>query len=178
MIYGAAEITPEEFEHLVAMGQLTALAHPIAAKPAHELLLDEEGQHYEPFVHARDRLRRIADEKINQAHKSLCAGDLEGAERLTAIAIRADDNRHEPFALRAAIRMSRGKTNEVAVMKLLAPPTVGDTAFRALVDYYFCCLPPSSNALGTAPNAHGPLPSSRRPMRGVALQKPALAPAA
>lgn len=179
MLYGAAEINTEECDHLVAKGQVTRFPNAIPAKPAHELWFDEEFvQHYEPFVDARDRLREIADSKIDQAQQALYAGNLDAAERLTAVAIRADDGRQEPFAIRAAIRLSRGKTNAIAVMKLLAPPTIGDTAFAALVEYYSGYLRQAPVVQSSAPADHQPLPSRGRPMQGVAARKPALAKAA
>lgn len=158
-LYNATEIPQAEFDDLVAQGRITSLPAPVRARIAHELWFDLAfGQHYQPIAVARDRLGAIAQKAIDAAERALECSKLTEAERETGIAIRADSRRVEPYAIRAAIRLSEGKQNAIRTMRMLAPPAVGEAAFTAEVLRYRARLPGQ--------------PKRRSPMYQVAAERP------
>jgi hypothetical protein len=157
----ATEVTQSELEGLRDSGEITLFDVAFPARADFELWVDQSFQwHYEPVDEAEDKLRGIANEEIKHAEEALQRNDLEQAERLSGIAISADDRRVEPLAIKAAIRRMRGNKAGERLMAKLAAPVLNGTLFNLLVTQY-CDLCGQS-----APD--DPPCSPKRPMQGMA----------
>ena len=166
LLCNAAEVLWPEVEALKEAGEITLFDEPIPAQPGYELWVDQsQAWHYEPREQVDKTLERIARSSIEQAEAALKTGDLSEAERLSGVAISADDRRVEPLAIKAAIRRMQSNASGEALMAELAAPALEGRLFGLLVtDYY---RPMQSPAQGSE---HLP---SRRPMQRVATMKPA-----
>lgn len=133
----ATEVPQSELEQLRGSGEIT-LFDVFSARADFELWVDRSFQwHYEPRDLAEEKLHRIADEEIRAAEVALRMDDLEKAERLSGVAISADDRRMEPLAIKAAIRRIQGNTLGEQLMAELATPFLEKKLFDLLVDHYY-----------------------------------------
>ena len=163
-LYNATEIPRSELEELSGSREITLFDDAFPAHAGFELWVDESFQwHYQPLDEAKQELRRIADRAIQSAEDALRKGDLRQAERLSGVAISADDRRVEPLAIKAAIRrIDKNKTGE-QLMAELAAPVLDERSFGVLVNDYYSSLRRAATA---APDS-----SFRRPpMRGMACE--------
>ena len=163
-LYSATEIPRSELEEQSGSREITLFDDAFPAHAGFELWVDESFQwHYQPLDVAEQELRRIADKAIQSAEDALRRGDLRQAERLSGVAISADDRRVEPLAIKAAIRrIQENKTGE-QLMAELAAPVLDERSFGVLVNDYYSFLRRAATA---APDS-----SFRRPpMRGMACE--------
>src|ERR1035438_2026157 len=101
-LYNATEIPRSELEELSASREITLFDDAFPARAGFELWVDQSFQwQYQPLDVAEQELRRIADEAIRNAEDALRRDDLRQAERLSGVAISADDRRVEPLAIRS-----------------------------------------------------------------------------
>ena len=160
-LYNATEIPRSELEDLSGSREITLFDDAFPAHAGFELWVDESFQwHYQPLDEAKRHLRDIADKAIRSAEGALRRDDLRQAERLSGVAISADDRRVEPLAIKAAIRrIQKNKTGE-QLMAELAAPVLEERLFNLLVnDYYASWQQPTPAVLDSRP---------RRPMSNVA----------
>lgn len=162
-LYNATEVPRSELEELSGSREITLFDDAFPAHAGFELWVDESFQcHYQPLDEAERELRRIADEAIRNAEDALRRDDLRQAERLSGVAISADDRRVEPLAIKAAIRrLQRNEAGE-RLMAELAAPVLEERLFNVLVNDYYTSLQLAAPA---APGSGGP---PRRPMSNVA----------
>ena len=163
-LYNATEIPRSELEELGGSREITLFDDSFPAHAGFELWVDQSFKwHYQPLDEAKQELRRIADRAIQIAEDALRKGDLRQAERLSGVAISADDRRVEPLAIKAAIRrIQENKTGE-QLMAELAAPVLDERSFGVLVNDYYSFLRRAATA---APDS-----SFRRPpMRGMACE--------
>src|ERR1035437_10109110 len=160
-LYNATEIPRSELEELSGSRETPLFDDAFPAHAGFELWVDESFQwHYQPLYEAEQELRRIADKAIQSAEDALRIDDLRQAERLSGVAISADDRRVQPLAIKAAIRrIQKNKTGE-RLMAELAAPALEERLFNLLVDDY--C------ASRQQPTPAVPDSSPRRPMSNVA----------
>jgi hypothetical protein len=137
-LYNATEIPRSESEELSGSREITLFDDSFPAHAGFELWVDQSFQwHYQPLDEAKRELRRIADEAIRNAEDALRSNDLQRAERLSGVAISADDRRVQPLAIKAAIRrIQKNKTGE-QLMAELAAPVLEERLFNLLVDHYY-----------------------------------------
>jgi hypothetical protein len=161
-LYNATEIPRSELEELSGSREITLFDDAFPAHAGFELWVDESFQwHYQPLYEAEQELRRIADKAIQSAEDALRRNDLQGTERLSGVAISANDRRVEPLAIKAAIRrIQKNKTGE-QLMAELAAPVLEERLFTLLVNDYYASWQQSASA---APDSGPP----RRPMSNVA----------
>ena len=161
-LYNATEIPRSELEELGGSREITLFDDSFPAHAGFELWIDQSFKwHYQPLDEAKQELRRIADRAIQIAEGALRKGDLRQAERLSGVAISADDRRVEPLAIKAAIRrIQKNKTGE-RLMAELAAPVLDERSFNLLVDHYCATRQQPASA---APDSSPP----RRPMSNVA----------
>ena len=161
-LYNATEIPRSELEELGGSREITLFDDSFPAHAGFELWVDQSFKwHYQPLDEAKQELRRIADRAIQIAEDALRKGDLRQAERLSGVAISADDRRVEPLAIKAAIRrIQKNKTGE-RLMAELAAPVLDERSFNLLVDHYCATRQQPASA---APDSSPP----RRPMSNVA----------
>ena len=161
-LYNATEIPRSELEDLSGSREITLFDDAFPAHAGFELWVDESFLwHYQPMDVAEQELRRIADEAIRGAEKAVRNGDRQQAERLSGVAISADDRRVQPLAIKAAIRrFDKNKTGE-QLMAELAAPAMDERSFGVLVNDYYTSL---KRAAPAAPDSSPP----RRPMSNVA----------
>jgi hypothetical protein len=163
-LYNATEIPRSELEDLSGSREITLFDDAFPAHAGFELWVDESFQwHYQPLDEAKRHLRDIADKAIRSAEGALRRDDLRQAERLSGVAISADDRRVEPLAIKAAIRrIQKNKTGE-QLMAELAAPVLEERLFNLLVnDYYASWQQPAPAEPDASPR--------RRPMLGVACE--------
>ena len=163
-LYNATEIPRSELEDLSDSREITLFDDAFPAHAGFELWVDESFQwHYQPLDEAKRHLRDIADKAIRSAEGALRRDDLRQAERLSGVAISADDRRVEPLAIKAAIRrIQKNKTGE-QLMAELAAPVLEERLFNLLVnDYYASWQQPAPAEPDASPR--------RRPMLGVACE--------
>jgi hypothetical protein len=160
-LYNATEIPRSELEELSGSREITLFDDAFPAHAGFELWVDESFQwHYQPLHEAKQELRRIAEKAIQSAEGALRRDDLRQAERLSGVAISADDRRVQPLAIKAAIRrIQKNKTGE-QLMAELAAPVLGERLFNLLVDDYYASWQQPAPAV--------PDSSPRRPMSNVA----------
>lgn len=165
LLCNATEVPWPEVEALKEAGEITLFDEPIPAQPGCELWVDQsQDWHYEPRGQVDKTLDEIAIASIENAEAALRAGNLGEAERLSGVAISANDRRVEPLAIKAAIRRVQRSTSGEALMAELAAPALEGRPFGVLVtDYYLSIQMPAQES------AH---PQSRRSMQGVATVKP------
>jgi hypothetical protein len=157
----ATEVSRAELEELSDSREITLFDNAFPARAGFELWVNQTFQwRYQPLDMARQRLRRIAGQAIRTAEDALRNGDLEQAERLSGVAISANDWRVEPLAIKAAIRRIRNNKTGEQLMAELAAPVLKGRLFNLLVDDYCDSrqqTPPAELAS-----------SPRRPMKSVA----------
>jgi|SRR5580658_2033193 hypothetical protein len=96
-----------------------------------ELWIDQAFQWHYQWRHETDReLGCIATEAIRDATEALRLGSLEEAERLSGVAISADDTKLEPLAIKAAIRRIQGHRAGERLMAELAAPVLEERLLR------------------------------------------------
>ena len=157
----ATEVLQPELEELRDSREITLFDNAFPAHARFELWVDKSFQwHYQSWDEAEQELRRIADEAIRNAEDALRRGDLQQAERLSGVAISADDRRVEPLAIKAAICRINGNQAGEQLMAELAAPVMEERLFKLLVNDY--C------ASREKPAPAAPASSPRRPMHGVA----------
>ncbi|MGD1071552.1 MAG: hypothetical protein ABSB15_15535 [Bryobacteraceae bacterium] len=157
----STEVPQSELSELRGAGEITLFEDAFPAQVGYELWIDQHFErHYEPVEDADRTLRSISDEAIKGAEDSLRRGDNPGAERLSGIAISADDNRVEPLAIKAAIRRLESRPGE-DLMAELAAPFLDAKRFGLLVDDYCASIQGTREAR----RERGPRTS---PMHGVA----------
>ena len=93
---------------------------------------------------------------------ALREGNLEEADRLSGVAISADDTKLEPLAIKAAIRRRKGNGAGERLMTELAAPALEEKLFKLLVEHY------CRGAAQKQPTEEALAPVSHRPMQGVA----------
>jgi hypothetical protein len=136
----ATEVPQSELEELRDSREITLFDVAFPARAGFELWVDHSFQrHYEPLDEAKQILRGIAHEAIENAEDALRKGDRRQAERLSGIAISADDRRVEPLAIKAAIRRMQGNEAGERLMAELAAPFLEERLFTLLVGEY-CAL--------------------------------------
>ena len=157
----AAEVPRSELEELRDSREITLFDDAFPARAGFELWVDQSFQwHYQPLDTAKHELHRIADEAVQNAADALRRDDLLQAERLSSIAISANDRRVEPLAIKAAIRRLQGNKAGEQLMAELAAPALEERLFNLLVDDY--C------ASRQRPSGPGQASTPRRSMRNVA----------
>ena len=157
----ATEVLRSELEELRDSREITLFDNAFPAHASFELWVDQSFQwHYQSWDEAEQELRRIADEAIRNAEDALRRGDLQQAERLSGVAISADDRRVEPLAIKAAIcRINGNRTGEQLMAELAAQALKGEPFNRLVGDYYASRQEPALAVVA---------PSPRRPMQDVA----------
>ena len=157
----ATEVPRSELEELRDSREITLFDNALPARAGFELWVDQSFQwHYQRLDEVKRKLRAIAEEAIRNAEDALRRDDRQQAERLSGVAISADDRRVEPLAIKAAIRrIQRNRTGE-RLMAELAAPVMEERLFSLLVNDY--CASRQQPAPAAPPS------SSRRPMHGVA----------
>jgi hypothetical protein len=161
----ATEVPQSELEQLRDSREIT-LFDAFPALEGFELWIDQSFQwHYEPRDQAEEKLHQIADWEIRKAQDALLIDDLPKAERLSGVAISADDRRVEPLAIKAAIRRIQGNKSGEQLMASLAAPVLEKKLFVLLVDHYYAAREQSAFPV----TDHGP----RRPMQGMACAREA-----
>lgn len=161
LLCNATEVSQSELEELRDSREITLFPGAFPARPNFELWVDQSFQwHYKPLDEAAQTLHRIAHEAIKNAEDALRKGDLQQADRLSGVAISADDWRVEPLAIKAAIRRIQGNKAGENLMAELAAPVLEERLFTLLVNDY--C---ASQQQSTPKKPPG---SSRRPMREMA----------
>ena len=159
----ATEVSQSELEDLRDSNEITLFDDIFAARAGFELWIDQAFQrHYQPRDEANRELSRIAAEAIENATDALHRGNLEEAERLSGVAISADDKRVEPLAIKAAIRRAQGNSAGERLMAELAAPVLEERLFKLLVDDY------CRGAAWKQPTEAVPPPVTHRPMQGIA----------
>jgi hypothetical protein len=159
----ATEVSQSELEELRDSNEITLFDDIFAARAGFELWIDQTSQwHYQPRDEANRELSRIAAEAIENATDALHRGNLEEAERLSGVAISADDKRVEPLAIKAAIRRAQGNSAGERLMAELAAPVLEERLFKLLVDDY------CRGAAWKQPTEAVPPPVTHRPMQGIA----------
>jgi len=133
----ATEVSQSELQDLRDSNEITLFDDAFPASAGFELWIDQAFQrHYQPRDEANLALRRIAAEGIKNAEEALRLGNLAEAERLSGVAISADDTKLEPLAIRAAIRRIQGNAVGESLMAELAAPVLEERLFKLLVDDY------------------------------------------
>lgn len=164
----ATEVSQSELEDLRDSNEITLFDDAFPARAGFELWIDQAFQrHYQPRDEANRELSRIAAEAIENATDALHRGNLEEAERLSGVAISADDTKLEPLAIKAAIRRRKGNDAGERLMTELAAPVLEERLFKMLVDNYcraIACNEPTEAATAPVP---------RRPMHMMACLRAA-----
>jgi hypothetical protein len=164
----ATEVCQSELEELRDSHEITLFDDAFPATAGFELWIDQRSQrHYQPRDKANRELSCIASEGIKNAEDALRQGNLEEAQRLSGVAILADDKRVEPLAIKAAIRRAQGNAVGERLMAELAAPVLEERLFTLLVDDY------CRSAAWKQPTKAAPVPVSRRPMQGIACVRAA-----
>jgi hypothetical protein len=159
----ATEVSQSELEDLRDSNEITLFDDAFPASAGFELWIDQTSQwHYQPRDEANRELSRIAAEAIENATDALHRGNLKEAERLSGVAISADDKRVEPLAIKAAIRRAQGNSAGERLMAELAAPVLEERLFKLLVDDY------CRGAAWKQPTEAVPPPVTHRPMQGIA----------
>jgi hypothetical protein len=132
----STDVPQSELWELRTAGEITLFEDAFPAQVGCELWIDQHFErHYEPVEDADRTLRSIADEAIKGAGEALRRGDNPEAERLSGVAISADDSRVEPLAIKAAIRRLGNRPGE-GLMADLAAPFLDARCFGLLVADY------------------------------------------
>jgi hypothetical protein len=164
----ATEVSQSELEDLRDSNEITLFDDAFPARARFELWIDQAFQrHYQPRDEANRELSRIAADAIENATDALHRGNLEEAERLSGVAISADDTKLEPLAIKAAIRRRKGNDAGERLMTELAAPVLEERLFKMLVDNYcraIACNEPTEAATAPVP---------RRPMHMMACLRAA-----
>jgi hypothetical protein len=157
----ATEVPRSELEELRDSREITLFDSAFPARAGFELWVDQSFQcNYQRLNEVKRKLRAIADEAIRMAEDALRRDDRQQAERLSGVAISADDRRVQPLAIKAAIRRIQGNRTGEQLMAELAAPVLDEKGFDLLVDDYCASRQQSTPAaLASSP---------RRPMQGVA----------
>ena len=157
----ATEVPRSELEELRDSREITLFDNAFTARAGFELWVDQSFQwHYQRLDEVKRKLRAIAEEAIRNAEDALRRDDRQQAERLSGVAISADDRRVEPLAIKAAIRRIQRNSTGERLMAELAAPVMEERLFNLLVDDYCASREQSTPAV--------PASSPRRPMHGVA----------
>lgn len=157
----ATEVPRSELEELRDSREITLFDNAFPARAGFELWVDQSFQwHYQRLDEVKRKLRAIAEEAIRNAEDALRRDDRQQAERLSGVAISADDRRVEPLAIKAAIRRIQRNSTGERLMAELAAPVMEERLFKLLVNDY--C------ASREKPAPAAPASSPRRPMHGVA----------
>ena len=157
----ATEVPRSELEELRDSREITLFDNAFLARAGFELWVDQSFQwHYQRLDEVKRKLRAIAEEAIRNAEDALRRDDRQQAERLSGVAISADDRRVEPLAIKAAIRRIQRNSTGERLMAELAAPVMEERLFKLLVNDY--C------ASREKPAPAAPASSPRRPMHGVA----------
>ena len=157
----ATEVPRSELEELRDSREITLFDHAFPARAGFELWVDQSFQwHYQRLDEVKRKLRAIAEEAIRNAEDALRRDDRQQADRLSGVAISADDRRVEPLAIKAAIRRIQRNSTGERLMAELAAPVMEERLFKLLVNDY--C------ASREKPAPAAPASSPRRPMHGVA----------
>jgi hypothetical protein len=159
----ATEVSQSELEGLRDSNEITLFDDVFPASAGFELWIDQAFQrHYRPRDEANRELGRIAAEAIGNAEEALRLGNLAEAERLSGVAISADDTKLEPLAIKAAIRRIQGNAVGESLMAELAASVLEERRFKLLVDDYY------RTSVCKEPTAAVSSPVPHRPMQGVA----------
>ena len=161
-VCNATEVLQPELEELRDSREITLFNDAFPARAGFELWVDQSFQwHYQPWDEAEQDLRHIADEAIRNAADALRRDDLQQAERLSGVAISANDRRLAPLAIKAAIHRINGNKAGEQLMAELAAPALEESDFSEMVDRYY--------ASRRQPAAAAPAPRRRGPMSEMAL---------
>ena len=164
----ATEVSQSELEDLRDSNEITLFDDIFAARAGFELWIDQAFQrHYQPRDEANRELSRIAAEAIENAEEALREGNLEEADRLSGVAISADDTKLEPLAIKAAIRRRKGNDAGARLMTELAAPVLEERMFKLLVDDY------CRGAAWKQPIEPAQAHVTHRPMQGIACLRAA-----
>jgi hypothetical protein len=133
----ATEVPGSEMEELRDSREITLFDDAFPARAGFELWVDQSFQcHYQRLDEVKRKLRAIAEEAIRNAEDALRRDDRQQAERLSGVAISADDRRVEPLAIKAAIRRIQRNSTGERLMAELAAPVLEERLFNLLVDDY------------------------------------------
>jgi hypothetical protein len=156
-------------EELRDSREITLFDNAFPARAGFELWVDQSFQwHYQRLDEVKRKLRAIAEEAIRNAEDALRRDDRQQAERLSGVAISADDRRVEPLAIKAAIRRIQRNSAGERLMAELAAPVMEERLFNLLVDDY-CASRQQSAAAAPAPSRRGPMSNvARIPVREAA----------
>ena len=159
----ATEAPQSKLEELRDSREITLFDDAFPARAGFELWVDQSFQwHYRPLDEVKKNLRDIASEAIRKAADALRTGELQRAERLSGVAISADDRRMAPLAIKAAIRRINGNITGEQLMAELAAPALEESDFNDMVDRYCASRQqPAPVALASSPR--------RPPMWEIAL---------
>ena len=137
LLFDATEVLQPELLELRDSREITLFDQPFPAARGFELWVDQSfEQHYEPLYEARHNLDTICLGAIAKAEEALRAGDIAGAERLSSVAVSANDRRPESLAIKAAIRRLNKNPGGEGLMAELALPILGEHSFLRQTNYY------------------------------------------
>ena len=160
-VCNASEVAAPELEELRHAREITLFDEPFPARPDYELWVDQSfGYHYQPVEDVEKTLNRIAADSIESAKAALEEGNIQEAERLSGVAISADQRRIEALLIKAAIRRMQGDAAGERLMARLAGPMLAQETFSALTSIY--CRSPQR------PAQRELVGCARRPMLGMA----------
>jgi len=156
-VYNATAVSQAELEELRAAREITLFDDSFAAQANYELWIDQSFQrHYQPLDEAESELGRIAERAIHEAEEALRQGNLADAERLSGVAISANDRRVEPLAINAAISRLNGDAAGERLMAELAASALEARLFKMLVDEY-CKAAPRRKPAAPASDSGSPM---------------------
>lgn len=159
----ATEVSQSELMELRDAGEITLFEEARPAIAGFELWVDQTFQeHYEPGEAAREKLHNIAKQAIHEAEEAWRKGAFEEAERLSGIAISADDRQLKALAIKAAIHRLRRNAAGERLMVELASTFLDDDGFALLVDHYHNSASKIAAKVADSSNR-------RPPMQGMAL---------
>ena len=108
-LFNASVVSQSELDDLGRSEEITLFpTQPINAQRDFDLWLDQDFQsHYEPRLAAAEALRKIAEDHIAKAGAALKRGALTEADRLSGIAVSANDRRWQPGGTQNPLRCRR-----------------------------------------------------------------------
>jgi hypothetical protein len=165
----ATEVPGSELEELRDSREITLFDNAFPARAGFELWVDQSFQcHYQRLDEVKRKLRAIAEEAIRNAEDALRRDDRQQAERLSGVAISADDRRVEPLAIKAAIRRIQSNRTGERLMAELAAPVMEERLFKVLVNDY-CASRQQPAPAAAASSRRGPMSNvARIPVREAA----------
>lgn len=143
-ICGGTWIDEEELKKLETEAQVTLFTEGthLTAKEGCTLWVTRSGKiRYEQNWCVKERLSVVAHRAIRHATIALTKGNLVLAEELGRLALLANGQRIEPYAILDAACSTDQKEEEYRLTLELVASTIGEEAFGVLRDYYASKIP-------------------------------------